>query len=42
MFPRSASAAADASGILGLCLGDRAPFSLVEFFAGHGDQRTAV
>ena len=32
MFSRSQSEAADADVILGLCLGDRAPFSLVEFF----------
>lgn len=32
MFSRSQSEAADADLILGLCLGDRAPYSLVEFF----------
>ncbi|MCX5515887.1 FAD-dependent oxidoreductase [Kaistia algarum] len=32
MFPRSAAAAADALQILDLCLGDRAPFGLIEFF----------
>ncbi|WP_336879455.1 NAD(P)/FAD-dependent oxidoreductase [Rhodococcus globerulus] len=32
MFSRSQSEAADADVILGLCLGDRAPLSLVEFF----------
>jgi 2-polyprenyl-6-methoxyphenol hydroxylase-like FAD-dependent oxidoreductase len=32
MFPRSASEAADARLILELCLGERAPFSLVDFF----------
>jgi 2-polyprenyl-6-methoxyphenol hydroxylase-like FAD-dependent oxidoreductase len=34
MFPRSAAEAADARLILELCLGDRAPFSLIDFFAG--------
>jgi 2-polyprenyl-6-methoxyphenol hydroxylase-like FAD-dependent oxidoreductase len=34
MFPRSESSAADAPMILGLCLGDSAPFGLVEFFTG--------
>jgi 2-polyprenyl-6-methoxyphenol hydroxylase-like FAD-dependent oxidoreductase len=32
MFPRSQSAATDAHQTLALCLDDRAPFSLVEFF----------
>ena len=32
LFPRGQSAAADAHEILKLCLGDRAPFGLVEFF----------
>ena len=32
MFSRSQSEAADADLILGLCLGDHAPYSLVEFF----------
>ena len=32
LFPRRQSAAADAHDILKLCLGDRAPFGLVEFF----------
>jgi 2-polyprenyl-6-methoxyphenol hydroxylase-like FAD-dependent oxidoreductase len=32
LFPRSASEAADAHGILNLCLGDRAPFGLIDFF----------
>ena len=31
MFPRSAAEAADAHEILDLCLGDRAPFGLIEF-----------
>ena len=34
LFPRSELAAADAHLILGLCLGDRAPFGLVDFFTG--------
>jgi 2-polyprenyl-6-methoxyphenol hydroxylase-like FAD-dependent oxidoreductase len=34
LFPRSESAAVDAHLILGLCLGDRAPFGLVDFFTG--------
>jgi len=34
MFPRSASEAADAHLILELCLDERAPFGLVEFFTG--------
>jgi 2-polyprenyl-6-methoxyphenol hydroxylase-like FAD-dependent oxidoreductase len=33
MFPRSQSAAADAKQTLALCLDERAPFGLVEFFA---------
>jgi 2-polyprenyl-6-methoxyphenol hydroxylase-like FAD-dependent oxidoreductase len=37
MFPRSHSAAADAREILDLCLGDRAPFGLIEFFTGTLD-----
>ena len=44
MFPRSQSAAADARLILDICLGDRAPFSLVNFFTGMregaGEQST--
>ena len=32
MFARSQSEAADARSLLDLCLGDRAPFGLVEFF----------
>ena len=32
MFPRSTAEAADARVILDLCLGDRAPFGLIEFF----------
>jgi len=34
LFPRSESAAADAHQILKLCLDDRAPFGLIEFFTG--------
>ena len=34
MFPRSLAEAADAHEILDLCLGDRAPFGLIEFFTG--------
>jgi 2-polyprenyl-6-methoxyphenol hydroxylase-like FAD-dependent oxidoreductase len=34
LFPRSESAAAEAHLILELCLGDRAPFGLIEFFTG--------
>ena len=32
MFPRSAKAAADAHETLALCLDERAPFGLVDFF----------
>jgi 2-polyprenyl-6-methoxyphenol hydroxylase-like FAD-dependent oxidoreductase len=34
LFPRSESEAADAYLILELCLGDRAPFGLIDFFTG--------
>jgi 2-polyprenyl-6-methoxyphenol hydroxylase-like FAD-dependent oxidoreductase len=34
LFPRSEAAARDAHRILGLCLDNRAPFGLVDFFAG--------
>lgn len=34
LFPRSHAAAAEARVILDLCLGDRAPFGLVDFFTG--------
>jgi hypothetical protein len=34
MFPRSEAEAADAYVILELCLGDRAPFGLIDFFTG--------
>jgi 2-polyprenyl-6-methoxyphenol hydroxylase-like FAD-dependent oxidoreductase len=33
LFPRSASAAREAEGILKLCLGPNAPQSLLDFFA---------
>jgi 2-polyprenyl-6-methoxyphenol hydroxylase-like FAD-dependent oxidoreductase len=44
MFSRSEAEAADAYQILDLCLGDRAPFGLIEFFTGaaqesHGQER---
>jgi flavin-dependent dehydrogenase len=35
LFPRSESEAADAYQILEVCLGDRAPFGLIDFFAGN-------
>jgi 2-polyprenyl-6-methoxyphenol hydroxylase-like FAD-dependent oxidoreductase len=38
MFPRSESEAADARLILELCLGERAPFGLVDFFTGAHDR----
>lgn len=34
LFPRSASEAADAHVIIELCLGDNAPFGLIDFFNG--------
>jgi 2-polyprenyl-6-methoxyphenol hydroxylase-like FAD-dependent oxidoreductase len=34
LFPRSESEAADAYEVLELCLGDRAPFGLIDFFTG--------
>jgi hypothetical protein len=34
LFPRSESEYADAYEIVELCLGDRAPFGLIEFFTG--------
>jgi 2-polyprenyl-6-methoxyphenol hydroxylase-like FAD-dependent oxidoreductase len=34
LFPRNESEAADAQEILDLCLGDRAPFGLIDFFNG--------
>jgi 2-polyprenyl-6-methoxyphenol hydroxylase-like FAD-dependent oxidoreductase len=36
MFPRSESSAAEAHETLELCLGDRAPFGLVDFMTGAG------
>ncbi|MEA1673849.1 NAD(P)/FAD-dependent oxidoreductase [Nitrospirillum sp. BR 11163] len=41
MFPRSAAAAAGAHRILNLCLGDSAPFGLLDFFAGAFSRRDA-
>ena len=38
MFPRSAAAAQEAHRMLALCLDDRAPFGLVEFFTGASTQ----
>jgi len=37
LFPRSESAVADAHLMLELCLGDRAPFGLIDFFTGALD-----
>jgi hypothetical protein len=37
LFPRSESEYADAYEILDLCLGDRAPFSLIDFFTGAAE-----
>jgi 2-polyprenyl-6-methoxyphenol hydroxylase-like FAD-dependent oxidoreductase len=42
MFPRSALAAADAYETLALCFNERAPFSLIDFFTGEGDDDRAV
>ena len=45
LFPRSHSAAEEAHRTLALCLGDRAPFGLVEFFNGApvtGSDQTAA
>ncbi|MGJ6965848.1 FAD-dependent oxidoreductase [Streptosporangium sp. G11] len=36
LFPRSESAYADAHEVLELCLGDRAPFGLIDLFNGPG------
>ncbi|TWB82468.1 2-polyprenyl-6-methoxyphenol hydroxylase-like FAD-dependent oxidoreductase [Nitrospirillum amazonense] len=41
MFPRGAVAAAGAHRILDLCLGDSAPFGLLDFFAGAFARRDA-
>ena len=35
LFPRSASEAAEAGGVLEVCLGPNAPQSLLDFFTGH-------
>lgn len=40
MFPRSEAEAVDAHQILELCIGERAPFGLVEFFTGAFDGGT--
>jgi 2-polyprenyl-6-methoxyphenol hydroxylase-like FAD-dependent oxidoreductase len=42
MFPRSALAAADAQETLALCLDERAPFSLIDFFNGEGNRAIGV
>lgn len=43
LFPRSEAFYADAHEILDLCLGERAPQSLVDFFSGHpGEHDEAV
>jgi hypothetical protein len=41
LFPRSASEYADAHEILDLCLGDRAPFGLIDFLTGAPDGKPA-
>ena len=41
LFPRSESAAADAHLILGLCLDDRAPFGLIDYFTGALEEEHA-
>lgn len=41
LFPRSALAAADGHRMLELCLGDRAPFSLLDFFASAREEGPA-
>lgn len=41
MFTRSASEAADAHQILDLCLGDRAPYGLIDFLTGGVEERHA-
>jgi 2-polyprenyl-6-methoxyphenol hydroxylase-like FAD-dependent oxidoreductase len=38
LFPRSEAESADAYLILELCLGDRAPFALIDFFTGALDR----
>jgi hypothetical protein len=42
LFPRSASAAAAAGGILELCLGLNAPHSLVDMLTSHSPQRKST
>ncbi|MFC8823826.1 FAD-dependent oxidoreductase [Streptomyces sp. NPDC057137] len=42
LFPRSASAAVDAREILDLCLGDRAPFGLIDFMTGAPQHDTGT
>lgn len=39
LFPRSESEAADTHVIMDVCLGDRAPFSFVDFLSGAADAR---
>ena len=41
LFPRNESFAADAREILELCLGDRAPFGLLEFLTGAPEGQRA-
>ncbi|MFI5662653.1 hypothetical protein [Streptomyces sp. NPDC051684] len=38
MFARTSGFCADAREILDLCLGDRAPYSLVDFFTAAGEK----
>ena len=42
MFPRSQLAAADAHQTLALCLNERAPFSLIDFSTGEGNDDRAI
>nr|WP_319799923.1 FAD-dependent monooxygenase [Mesorhizobium sp. PAMC28654] len=44
MFPRSEAEAADAHQILDLCIGERAPFGLIDFFtsASKGEKKGAA
>lgn len=39
LFPRSEQATGDAHLILNLCLDDRAPFGLIDFFTGALDEK---
>lgn len=41
LFARSASAAAESRVILDLCLGDKAPQSLIDFLAGAAQEKKA-